>query len=67
MSTSALVRGTMHQRHSRVPTNDATSSHRLHSIDREIDFRPFIYFSLWISKIYNIYKDKVQKDIPEKT
>ena len=35
MSTSALVRGTLHQRHSRVPTNDATSSHRLHSIYTE--------------------------------
>ena len=36
MSTSVLVlvRGTLHQRHSRVPTNDATSSHRLHSIER---------------------------------
>ena len=30
MSTSVLVRGTLHQRHSCVPTNDATSSHRLH-------------------------------------
>ena len=37
MSTSVLVRGTLHQRHSRVPTNDATSSHRLHSIEREQD------------------------------
>ena len=35
MSTIVLVRGTLHQRHSRVPTNDATSSHRLHSIERE--------------------------------
>ena len=35
MSTSVLVRGTLRQRHSRVPTNDATSSHRLHSIERE--------------------------------
>ena len=35
MSTSVLVRGTLHQRHSRVPTNDATSSHRLHSLERE--------------------------------
>ena len=35
MSTSVLVRGTLHQRHSRVLTNDATSSHRLHSIERE--------------------------------
>ena len=35
MSTSALVRGALHQRHSRVPTNDATSSHRLHSIERD--------------------------------
>ena len=35
MSTGVLVRGTLHQRHSRVPTNDATSSHRLHSIERE--------------------------------
>ena len=34
MSTSVLVSGTLHQRHSRVPTNDATSSHRLHSIER---------------------------------
>ena len=35
MSTSVLVRGRLHQRHSRVPTNDATSSHRLHSIERD--------------------------------
>ena len=34
MSTSVLVRGTLHQRHSHVPTNDATNSHRLHSIER---------------------------------
>ena len=34
MSTSVVVRGTLHQRHSCVPTNDATSSHRLHSIER---------------------------------
>ena len=34
MSTSVLVRGTLHQQHSRVPTNDATSSHRLQSIER---------------------------------
>ena len=38
MSTSVLVRGTLHQRHSHVPTNDATSSHRLHSIEREFIF-----------------------------
>jgi len=33
MSTSVLVRGTLHQWHSHVPTNDATSSPRLHSIE----------------------------------
>ena len=26
--------GTLHQRHNRVPTNDAISSHRLHSMER---------------------------------
>ena len=35
IGTMVLVRGTLHQWHSRVPTNDATSSHRLHSIERE--------------------------------
>ena len=38
MSTSVLLRGTLHQQHSRVPTNDATSSHRLHSIERVLAF-----------------------------
>ena len=34
MGTSLLETGALHQRHSRVPTNDATSNHRLHSIER---------------------------------
>ena len=39
MSTSVLVRGTLYQRHSRVPTNNATSSHRLHSMERDRAFQ----------------------------
>ena len=31
MNNHVLVRGTLHQQHSHVPNNDATSSHRLHS------------------------------------
>ena len=36
MSTSVLVRGHCVSGKSRVPTNDATSSYRLHSIERVV-------------------------------
>ena len=54
MSTSVLVRGTLHQRHCRVPTNDATSSHRLHSIERvcnnkNLDFPPAFFSPFYFS------------------
>ena len=61
MSTSALVRGTPHQQHSCVPTNDATSSHRLHSIEREREqnseeARSAGSFSIWVQTLPRVFQ-----------
>ena len=62
MSTSVLVMGTLHQWHSRVPTNDATSSHRLHSIERDIA-KAFDQISVALNSLNSFQNDKGGSDV----